>query len=158
MRISEYHRIPAHVTFSKGVVRVFLEKGNFLVKFYRGDNFIGDIHLTDLTWAAFKNDNILEDWKIEFLDFEKGELKYIHYHLIHGSNILFIPEPLTTNQSMLKKLIEEIVDIKNRGGIPWVFFDGCYRFKKELEAIGVNFLRLGENKTTEFPFIIEKKY
>lgn len=158
MRISEYHRIPAHVAFSKGVVRVFLESGNFLVKFYRGDNFIGGIHLTDLTWGTFENDNILEDWKIEFLDFERGEIKHIHYHLIHGSNILFIPEPLTTNQSMIKKLKEEIIDIKNKGGIPWVFFDGCYRFKKELEEIGVNFLRLGENKTMEFPFIIEKKY
>ena len=158
MRIEDYHKIPAHVTSSKGVVRVFLEKGNFLVRFYCGDNFIGDIHLTDLTWAAFKNDNILEDWKIEFLDFEKGELKYIHYHLIHGSNILFIPKPLTTNQLMIKELSEEIIDIKNRGGIPWVFFDGCYRFKKELEEIGVNFFRLGENQSEEFPFIIEKEY
>lgn len=161
MRISEYHKIPAHVTFSKGVVRVFLESGNFLVKFYRGNSFVDDINLTDLTWASFGNGNILEDWKIEFLDTEKGEVKYIHYHLIHGSNILFLPEPLTdltTNQLMVKELSKEIIDIKNRGGIPWVFFDGCYRFKKELEGIGVNFLRLGENKSVEFPFIVEKKY
>lgn len=161
MRISEYHKIPAHVRFSKGVVRVFLESGNFLVKFYRGDSFIYDVNLTDLTWASFGNGNILEDWKIEFLDPENGEIMHIHYHLIHGSNILFLPEPLTdltTNQLMVKELSKEIIDIKNRGGIPWVFFDGCYGFKKELEGIGVNFLRLGENKSVEFPFIVEKKY
>lgn len=158
MRISEYHRIPAHVTFSNGVIRVFLERGHYITKFYSGESYIGEIELRDLTWGAFENQNELKDWRIEFCNTETKKIESIHYHLVHGSNVLYIPLPKTTNGEMIKNLIEDIRKANKIGASTWVFFEGCYRFREELIQEGARFLRIGENQEEEFPFIIEKKY
>jgi hypothetical protein len=157
MRIEDFNVLPAHVSFSRGNVRVFLEDGNYLVKFFRGENiYVGEIHLDKLEWGAFPHNDQLEDWRIEFWD--ESYLVYVHYHLIHGSNILFIPQPKSHIQPMVEGLIEECKKVQEMGGIAWTFFEGCYRFRDLLDKENIKTFEFGKDLYEEFPYIIEKKY
>jgi len=158
MKIKDYKKIKAHVTFSKGVVRVFVEEGNYLVKFFRGEEFIGESEIGSLGWTSFTNDNKLMDWKIEFWSPEGGSIKSIHHHLLHGSDVLIVPHPKNTNQSMVEKVIEQCREAQAGGARCWVFFEGSYRFKDVLENEQIKILKFGQSRRIKFPFIIEKRF
>jgi len=157
MRIEDFNILPAHVSFSHGNVRVFLEGGNYLVKFFRGENiYVGEIYLGKLEWGAFPHNNQPEDWRIEFWD--ESNLICVHYHLVHGSNVLFIPKPKSHIQPMVEGVIEECKKVQEMGGIAWTFFEGCYRFSDLLDKENIKTFEFGKDLYEEFPYIIEKKY
>jgi len=158
MRIQDFDKIKAHVTFSKGTVRVFLESGRFLVKFFRGEEFIWDSILGKLEWTAFPNDNVLSDWKIEFWDDTGKSLVGVHYHFVHGSKVLIIPSPKNTNLSMVEKLIQECRDAQNKGAKCWVFFEGAHEYGDLFKKEDINLFKIGGNTGMNFPFIIEKEF
>jgi hypothetical protein len=158
MRIQDFDKIKAHVTFSKGIVRVFLESGRFLVKFFRGEEFIGDSILGKLEWTAFPNDNVLSDWKIEFWDDIGKSLVGVHYHFVHGSKVLIIPTPTKSNQIMVENVIEECKRAQSMGAKCSVFFEGAYRYKTKLEQEQIGVIMFGKNHREKFPFIIEKEF
>ena len=158
MKIQDFNIVPAHVTYSNSVVRVFLEQGNFNVKFFRDSTIVWEEEIKSLEWTAFGNQNELEDWKIEFWDPNDNKMVAVHYHLVHGSNILIVPTPKTTTQNMVSNLINECNRIKSIGGIPWTFFNGCYKFRDLLLEEEIGILMLGEETESVFPFIIEKEY
>jgi hypothetical protein len=158
MRIQDFDKIKAHVTFSRSIVRVFMEEGEFLVKFFRGEAFTGESILRTLEWRAFPNDNVLGDWKIEFWDIEGKSLEGVHYHLVHGSRVLFVPSPKNSNLSMVEKLIQECRDAQNKGAKCWVFFEGAHEYGDLFKKEGINLFKIGGNTRMNFPFIIEKEF
>lgn len=156
MRIEDFNIIPAHVTFSNGKVRVFIEEGSYLVKFFKGETYVGEIHLDKLEWGAFQNNNQLADWRIEFWD--NDFLVGIHHHLLHGSNVLFITKPKSNTQTMVNGLLEDSKKAQNVGCTTWAFFEGCHRYSDLLEKSNIKTFEFGKDKQEEFPFIIEKNY
>lgn len=158
MKIENFEVLPAHVTFSNGIVRVFLERGECTARFFKSDSLVGEIDLGRLEWGAFPNNQILDDWKIEFVDKTTKEIISIHYHLVHSSNILFVPKPNSTLTEMVNSVIEDCKNAQLKGGITWVFFVGCYRFRGLLESENIKVFELGKDKEIEFPFIFEKQY
>jgi hypothetical protein len=158
MRIDDFDSVPAHVTSSNGTLRVFLEEGNFLVKIYKDSDLVWEDHISDLQWTSFGNNNELIDWRIEFWDDILGKMISIHYHLVHGSNVLIVPVIKDSSDNVIESIIDECNRVKSLGGIPWTFFEGCYKFRDLLLKEGINLFSIGESTESIFPYIIEKEY
>ena len=156
MRIEDFYIIPAHVTFSNGKVRVFIEEGSYLVKFFNDGTYVGEIYLEKLEWGAFQNNNQLSDWRIEF--WSDDFLVSIHHHLLHGSNVLFIAKPKSNTQTMVDGLIEDSKKAQEMGCITWAFFDGCHRYSDLLADSNIKTFEFSKDGHEEFPYIIEKNY
>jgi len=156
MRIENFNLVPAHVAFSKGNVRVFLEGGSFLVKYFRGETYVGEIYLGKSEWGTFPHNDQLADWRIEFWD--EYQLVYVHHHLVHGSNVLFIPKPKSNIKTMVEALIEDSRKAQEMGAITWAFFYGCHRLRDLLASENIRTFEFGKDQYEEFPYIIEKRY
>ena len=158
MKVQDFSKVKSHVTFSKSVVRIFVESGSYLVKLFKNEEFINESQLNDLEWFAFPNQNELCDWVVEFWDTSGENLIHKHFHLVHGSNVLFVPSPKESKSQMISRVIHECKESIRLGATPWIFFESAHEYRDLFKKEGINLFKIGGNTRMNFPFIIEKEF
>lgn len=153
MKLIDFEEGRISVTFSEGSVKVTCAETPHLIKWFKSDQFIGQMDLAAHTWGAYPIGEEIDDWVIEIWSQDGFELLFKHYHLLHGSNVLIIPKLSgRVGKYPIDKLITYAKRIQERGAKTWVFFEGSHYF--DLESHNLHPLRMNQEEI-DFQFIIE---
>jgi hypothetical protein len=151
----------ATVSIADEAVKVSIESGEYLVKWYKldGGEFIGEFYLSSGTWGAYPTSD-LEEWKIEFIDPESQGIVTTHYHLLNGSKVLLFPTFKNEyGKPDLESLYSYASKISELGGKTYCFFENSYNH--DLESRGIIPLRFNQNiddPDLQFSFIVNKEF
>jgi hypothetical protein len=145
-----FFEINGTITFHSGQIKVYIETGSALVKWYKEGEYVGEMTILGGYWGAFPHGGEVNDWVIEF--WKEGEMVYRHFHSVNSANVLLLPKRNGLNNLEFKtKIIGEANKIIEKGGYVWVYFEGSHEFDFSKNKI----TPLGFRLTPEMNFILE---
>lgn len=148
MKVNLQNNSHVNISFTNLVKVSVRGEHSYLVKWYRDDNFIGQMELHGGTWGGFENE--LGNWILEFWQGD-SLINSIDFNLTN-KNILFIYTFNTEKGKLpdINSMIEYITELKNKYNfIPYVYFKGSEKYN-----IPFNTLKL--NDSVDFDLILEK--
>jgi hypothetical protein len=135
----------ASLTFSEGMMKVFLPDSSFKIKWFKDHDFMGEMDLVPGTWGGFEHGNDLIDWRIEFyLPEDLENAIYVHNYRVNRGNVLVLPRIAHKRGKLLDVdgLIDFCKSIKMKGASVYVYFEGSELF--DFEKYGIKPLRLNQ--------------
>lgn len=135
----------ASLTFSEGMMKVFLPDSPFKIKWFKEKDFIGEMDLLPGTWGGFQHGNDLVDWMIEFYDPDDLEnAVYVYNYRVNRGNVLVIPDITSKRGKLLDFdfLVDFCKGVKMKGASVYVYFEGSELF--DFEKHGIKPLRINQ--------------
>jgi len=148
MKLNIQDNSHANVSFTNLVKVSIRGEHGYLVKWYRDENFIGQMELNGGTWGGFENE--IGNWRLEFWQGEN--LVNSTTYNIENKNILFIYNFNTEKGKLpnINSMITYISELRDKYNfIPYVYFKGSEKYN-----LPFNTLKL--NDFADFIIIVEK--
>jgi hypothetical protein len=148
MKLNIQDNSHANVSFTNLVKVSIRGEHGYLVKWYRDENFIGQMELNGGTWGGFENE--IGNWRLEFWQGEN--LVNSTTYNIENENILFIYNFNTEKGKLpnINSMITYISELRDKYNfIPYVYFKGSEKYD-----LPFNTLKL--NDFADFIIIVEK--
>jgi len=148
MKLNIQDNSHANVSFTNLVKVSIRGEHGYLVKWYRDENFIGQMELNGGTWGGFENE--IGNWRLEFWQGEN--LVNSTTYNIENENILFIYNFNTEKGKLpnINSMITYISELRDKYNfIPYVYFKGSEKYD-----LSFNTLKL--NDFADFIIIVEK--
>lgn len=148
MKLNLQNNSHANISFTNLVKVSIRGEHGYLVKWYRDENFIGQMELNGGTWGGFENE--IGNWRLEFWQGEN--LVNSTTYNIENENILFIYNFNTEKGKLpnINSMITYISELQDKYNfIPYVYFKGSEKYD-----LPFNTLKL--NDFTDFIIIVEK--
>lgn len=142
-----FSEIQANITFHSGSLKVFMAKGSYLVKWFKDEEFIGEMSISTGYWGSFPHGNEIKDWIIEF--WKDDEVVHRHFYSVNRANVLLLPKKTGLNHQEFKiKILNIANEIKEMGGNVWIYFDGSHEFN--FSEFGITPLKLAPSPEMNF--------
>jgi len=135
------------ISFHSGIVKVFVERGNYIVKWFRDNELYGEMELFGGYWGSFPQKEELKDWHFEF--WKDGDLLYKHYCPVNSSNVLLVPVERRLNKMEIKTLVvNEAKKLQFLGANVWVYVRNSHEY--DFSPYDINPLRLSDSPLMDF--------
>ena len=151
MKVQLLKNSHANITFNTNAKVTIRGEQSYLVKWYRDEEYIGEMEIGSGNWGAFPNE--IGNWLIEFYQ-TNNLIKSINFNLYH-KNILILPI-FNTNKvgknidlNPLQKYIEHIEEKYKCNA--YICFKHSERFDTGLKTIKMN-------DNLDFSIIIEQQF
>ena len=151
MKIDLQNNSHANISFTTSAKVSIRGEHDYLVKWFRDGELIGDMNLGGGTWGSFSNE--IGNWEVEFWQ-DNNLVKWVDFNL-EGKNVLLFPIfqfmkiGKNTNTNTIKRYTEEIENKYKCND--YVCFSRSEFFDTDLKILKMN-------DDLDFTIIIEKEF
>jgi hypothetical protein len=151
MKIDLQNNSHANISFTTSAKVSIRGEHDYLVKWFRDGELIGDMNLGGGTWGSFSNE--IGNWEVEFWQ-DNNLVKWVDFNL-EGKNVLLFPVfqfmkiGKNTNLNSLQKFVDKI-ESKYKCNV-YICFSRSELFDTNLKVLKMN-------DDLDFNIIIEKEF